>query len=52
MTEKADGLPTDVTVIKVEENGKIAELWPHVQAACLTFFNGKLTEIGNEMKQV
>ena len=51
MTEKADSAPGDIQIVKVEENSRLAEVWGSVQSLCMTFFNGKLTEIGDEMKK-
>ena len=50
MTSKRDQ-EGNIQVVRMEENGSIATLWPHVSIICQTFFNDVVTEIGNEMAQ-
>jgi hypothetical protein len=40
----------DITIVKVEENGHLAELWPDVESICQKFFHQKLTDVGREMQ--
>lgn len=49
ITTKRDAGETK-TVIKLEENGFINELWPHVEACCKEYFVDELNVIGSEMK--
>ena len=38
------------TVVMVEENSNIAEIWPHVETICRLFFLKQIEKIGTEMK--
>lgn len=38
-----------LSIIKVEENGNIATLWPQIQKICCDTFNSKMEAIGQEM---
>jgi len=49
-TLSCDNGEEDKTVVKVEENGHIASLWPSVEAICTTFFLEKIQAVGAEMK--
>lgn len=50
MTQKKDG--GDVkTVVQLDENGQIKELWPSVQSICQTYFLTELKTIGDAMKE-
>jgi hypothetical protein len=46
---KEDDL-TDITIVKVEEDGCIKELWSNVEAICRIYLDKTLKEIGDEMK--
>ncbi len=39
-----------VTIIEMDENGNIAQLWPHAQKLCETYFERIVTDVGTEMK--
>lgn len=47
--EKNDPPTPDVIIVKVQENSKIASLWPSVANICSIFLREKLDEIGKEM---
>lgn len=49
MTTKRDAEAVS-TVVKLDENGQIANLWPNIHKICQTFFLAELTTIGTEMK--
>lgn len=49
MTTKRDAGDIS-TVVQLDENGHIKELWPSVQSICQTFFSKELKTIGDEMK--
>ncbi len=55
MVEKGDDNATpptvDKTIVLVEENSRIADVWPGVQNICISFLVGKMEDIGKEMKQ-
>lgn len=38
------------TVVEMEENGQIDELWPYIDELCKAFFAAQLNTIGDEMK--
>ena len=48
MTSKRDAEAVS-TVVKLDENGQIAALWPNIHNICRTFFIAELTTIGTEM---
>ena len=39
-----------ITILDADENGEIALLWPHYEAAILAFITRRLAFIGDEMK--
>ncbi len=41
---------TEVQIVKVEENGHIALIWPQVEEICKRYFAAQLEKIGTEMK--
>ena len=41
-----------MTIIEVEENGCLNNLWPHIENLCNQFFQERMNSIGNEMKVV
>jgi hypothetical protein len=41
-----------ISIVKVEENGNIGVVWPHVKAICTEYFNSKVDAIGQEMAQL
>lgn len=49
MTTKRDAGDVS-TVVKIDENGQIKEIWPNVQGICQTFFGTQINNIGTEMK--
>lgn len=49
MTQKVNSDPEKI-IIKLEENGDIASLWPHIEDACQQFFNNLLSKIGSDMR--
>ena len=51
METKLDETPW-ITIIDVDENGEIPELWENIQKVCEKYFIRKITDIGNEMKEV
>lgn len=38
-----------IVIVKVEENGDLGLLWPHIQSICEAYICSRLTAIGNEM---
>ena len=51
METKLDETPW-ITILDVDENGEIPELWENIQKVCEKYFIRKITDIGNEMKEV
>jgi len=49
MTSKLDAEEVK-TVVEADENGHIAETWPHLENVCTAFFFSKMAEIGAAMK--
>lgn len=49
MTFKKNTEPVK-TILQMDENGKVSELWPHIERVCKEFLKLKLTEIGQDMK--
>ena len=49
MTAK-EGAAKVLTVIDIDENGFISDLWPHAQAICEDYLKKELNRIGAEMK--
>jgi len=41
-----------ISIVKVEENGHIETLWPHIQNICNQYFQEKIEAIGVEMAQL
>ncbi len=39
-----------ITIIEMDENGNIAQLWPFAQQLCEKYFEKTITGIGTEMK--
>jgi len=52
MTAKEDGAGSPkITILEIEEDGHIADLWPFLQRACETYFTKQLAKIGFEMEK-
>ena len=49
MTSK-EGVAKVLTVVDIDENGFISDLWPHTQAICEDYLKKELNRIGSEMK--
>lgn len=49
MTEKLDD-GDSVSVIKIEENAELINLWNHIESICKATFDAKLQQIGEDMK--
>ena len=49
MTSK-EGADAIKTIIYIDENGFISDLWPHTQAICEGYLKKELNRIGAEMK--
>ena len=49
MTAK-EGTGAIETVVDIDENGFISDLWPHAQAICEDYLKKELNRIGSEMK--
>ncbi len=39
-----------LTIIEMDENGHIAQLWPPAQQLCEKYFERTVTDIGTDMK--
>ena len=39
-----------LTVVDIDENGYMSELWPHTQSMCEDYVKKELNRIGAEMK--
>ncbi len=50
MTQKKDAVPAKI-VVKLEENGSIAEMWGHITNICTEDFKRHIDQIGEEMKK-
>jgi len=51
LTEKGIGAAPDITIIESHENATIEQVWPGVQASCVSYFLKKISDVGTEMKQ-
>lgn len=47
MTEDATG--EVISIIKVEENGHISNIWPQIKTICTNYFGIQMDKIGVEM---
>ena len=50
MTAKKTGKDV-LTVIKMDENGQIDQLWPHLENICKQYLDQELKAIGKAMKK-
>ena len=49
LTAKKNSGPVK-TIVSMDENGKIGELWSAAQQLCITYISAELKSIGLEMK--
>jgi len=50
LSEKVGDDPQKV-ITHNDENANLKAIWKHIEAACQTYFNDKIREIGEEMKK-